>query len=196
MFKEFIKFISDDPIMLGLSCAIIFLVVVFILVLIFGGKKKEKEIEEKALDNTKSLLKSDLTDEPLHSTREYNVSELTDTSTKEAPIVDAIEEVKAEEEAPISVSEAIDIKNEREEEAKKDTIEIPVVNETKEKVEFEHEVIIPEVKSEEVGTQPFSSVFVEEKTEEKVEDDIELPKLNTKSDTSVLNKLEVEEYKL
>lgn len=203
MFKEFIKFISDDPIMLGLCCAIIFLVVVFILVLIFGGKKKEKEVEENALDNTQSLLKSNITDEPLRSTQEYSISDINDiTNTKELPEIEEVEENIAEENAPISVSEAIDIKLERENAVTKDTMEIPVVtNEEPAKVEVQEELSEP-VSEISIGVQPFSSVFtseeqipVKEETEE-VDDDIELPKLNKNEDTSVLNSLEIEEYKL
>lgn len=76
-FKEFVKFISDDPLMLGLCCAIVVLVILFILVLCFGGKKK-KTNEEASIDNTASLLKPEAGEEVLRSTQQISLSAIND----------------------------------------------------------------------------------------------------------------------
>lgn len=84
-FNAFVAFISDDPIMLGLCIAIIVLVILFIIVLIFGGKK-EKSIEDANVDNTQELLKTEVNMDALKSTQEYNLSEIKTEGPKEEVI--------------------------------------------------------------------------------------------------------------
>lgn len=269
--KEFVQFISDDPLMLGLCCAIVFLIIVFILVLLFGGRKKKKEEEIEVFDNTGELLKTDVNDEPLRSTQELNLNTnnvVAETpsvpvipkveKTQKIPSVDAISDLENSKVAPITLDEALELKNKREENIEKDTIKIPVIEESapmpvetpvmpvqpSEPVipELDNLVIPePEVKVEtpivpastpvEPSPQPFSSVYVNSSdelpkpdddfsktaiikhipdmsapvSEVKQEvpipvntsddlDDIELPKLNTKDETSVLNTLTGEKF--
>ncbi len=73
-FNAFVKFISDDPIMLGLCIAIIVLVILFIMVLILG-RKKDNTIGDK-LENTSELLKTEVNMNSLKSTQEFNLEEI------------------------------------------------------------------------------------------------------------------------
>ncbi len=73
-FNAFVKFISDDPIMLGLCIAIIVLVIAFILVLILGRKKDDTNDDKH--ENTQELLKTEVNLDTLKSTQEYSLSEL------------------------------------------------------------------------------------------------------------------------
>lgn len=135
MFEEFVKMIASDPIMMVLCGAIALLVVIFIIILIFGGKKKEKIIEDKVEDNTTTLLKSDIDNEPLKSTQEFtlnNISanEMNLQNTLNVPELDAIEDIESEKVAPISIDEALSLKEAREDDAVKNTIEIPVLTES------------------------------------------------------------------
>lgn len=274
--KEFVQFISDDPLMLGLCCAIVFLIIVFILVLLFGGRKKKTKEEIEVFDNTQELLKSDINEEPLRSTQELNLNTnnvVANTTpiestipkpeeTQKIPTVDAISDLENSKVAPITLDEALELKNKREENIEKDTIQVPVIEEsvpTPLEVPIEpmpvDEPFIPEAKIDnivipepevkvetpvvpvstptEVTPQPFSSVYVNSTDElpkpdeafsktdiirhipdmsESVEevkpiieepvqtevsdnlDDIELPKLNTHEETSVLNTLTGEKF--
>lgn len=287
-FNEFVQFISDDPIMLGLCIAVVVLIIVFFIVLCMGNGKSEELEEKKVEENTTQLLATDVNDEPLRSTQQLNLSnELKEVGINLAPkqvepyegIVDLTEK-----EVPISIDEAINLKTTRENE-QKDTVQIPVVEETPVapveipiapiKVNTEPEIpVIPAVEpvmpqpapapvveptvmqtaSEGMPTQHFSSVYLNEgetlpvdnsnifdktdiirhipvmedpipvavpetpvpvatvapttiesafvQEEPKVEpveenmDDIELPKLNTNSETSVLNTLSGEWFNI
>lgn len=134
--SKLIKFISEDPIMLGLCFAIVALIIIFILVLIFGGKKdKKKEVsEDRVEDNTQALLKTTLNDEPLRSTQEFsfnaNMNEAPSLeNTQSLENIQVLSEIPEEDNnAPISVNEAIELKNQREMEALKNTVEMPVIN--------------------------------------------------------------------
>jgi len=88
-FNAFVKFISDDPIMLGLCIAIIVLVIAFIIVLILGRKKETKD--ERKLENTSELLKTEINLDTLKSTQEYSVSELQGL-TEEPSVTETVEE--------------------------------------------------------------------------------------------------------
>lgn len=107
-FSSFVKFISDDPIMLGLCIAIIFLVILFLIVLL-AGKKKEKP-ESKDIDNTAELLKTEVNLEALESTKQYSSNELK-----------AFEPVK---ETPVEPE--IKMPDPQEQTQKEDAIKIPV----------------------------------------------------------------------
>lgn len=266
-FNSFVKFISEDPLMLGLCIAIVVLIVVFIIVLCTGGKKKSVK-EEPVEENTTQLLASDINDEPLKSTQEFNMSSLREEqekleSTINVPNVDAITDDMTEKEAPISLEEAIHLRNTREENDIKDTIKIPVVSETpstpvdipaetptipeipsidddmsdltipEEKVEEISDIELPTMANEAIketgASQPFSSVYLNSNREmPKVEedfskteiirhipvmespspsviepafsepsedlDDIDLPKLNTDTENSVLSSLTGETF--
>ena len=271
-FNEFVEFISEDPLMMGLCIAIVVLVIIFILVLCLGRKKKP--VQEKVENNTQEILDNSSKEEPLKSTQEYNLNSIQNASntqtvsenmtapsepvldkTINVPNVEAVTDDLMEKEAPINIEEAMNLKNSRENNETKDTIEVPVVNNTSsEKVEIptptmqvnsnvSNEPIIPEVsntvvddelptminpvvKEEPVSerTQPFSSVYVNqndelpknnyedfskteiirhtpvmESAESKVNEeakpqDIDLPKLNNDSNTSVLNSLSGESF--
>ena len=185
MLNDFITFITGDPIMLGLSGAIVFLVFIFILILIFGGKKKTKAIEDKVEDNTGALLKSDL--EPLKSTQEFTLNinaegkktNNTETPNIAAPIMPEIKEasisteevipipVTLEDELPVVKSDGV-IPLETSSNVVAENLELPSLNETQN-----------ETKAEETNDSL---------------DDIELPMLNKFEETSVLNSLEGEHY--
>jgi len=249
--KEFIQFISDDPLMLGLCCAIAFLIIIFILILCFGGRKKKTKKAEETIENTNALLETQsIDDEPLKSTQEFTLNEIEEENKPVETFKD--EEIDAKT-APITISEAMQLKNDRQEEA----IQIPVVEEKEpEPLEFPkleiNEPVIEEPTLEPTPTpiepvlpeitktarelenttvmQPFSSVYANPtdelpkptenfsnteiirhipKIEETVEqpvvqepvtdeeenlDDIELPKLNTGDNTSVINTLTGESF--
>lgn len=215
MLKEFGRFIASDPIMLGLSCAIVFLVFIFVLVLVFGGKKKSKDIEENVVDNTDSLLKSDLKSEPLKSTQEFTLNLNMDEVQNDLPIEtftpQPFEEQKSVEEVvESSVKEdvvpiSVELNN-----------ELPFINEASDvplEVPIVEDVTLPEINSTPGESnveynQPFSSVYVDSSVElpamdgKKEEsssddlDDIELPMLNTSKETSVLSSLEGEHYNI
>ncbi len=182
--SEFAKFISEDPLMLGLCATIVVLVFVFIFVLFLGGKKKKsmQETEEK-LGNTAQFLSNDLGEEPLKSTQEFNLASISEPAKEEIiePINNDLTEPVAQdtavEVAPISLGEvSVDTPLEM------GTLEIPVEVST-EPVELEipalkanyEEPVLKEEKTEELelptmkidtvkpkleGTQPFSSVYL------------------------------------
>ena len=113
--SEFTNFISNDPLMLALCIAIVVLIIVFILVLIFG---KKKEDAEEVSENTGALLTTDINDANLKSTQEFaavNQQEPTPevSSTKKIPVVPPAEDI-TDKEAPISVDDALKLKEERE----------------------------------------------------------------------------------
>ncbi len=93
-FNAFVKFISDDPIMLGLCIAIIILVIAFILVLILGRKKDDTNDDKH--ENTQELLKTEVNLDTLKSTQEYSLSELQNKETlseqEAAPVSDPLTE--------------------------------------------------------------------------------------------------------
>ena len=187
--KNFVKFISNDPVMLILCCAIIVLAIVFILVLIFGGKKKSKETEEE-LDNTTSLVKSDI-DEPLRSTREYSFNEgiekhereeFTEKTVPRLNISETASDDEFQKTAPISIDEIMALKGQsavaaaavQNEKVEEPELEIPIPVVTNEPVEVEipkheerdatTEVELPvaskDTATEHSSSQPFSSVYV------------------------------------
>ena len=133
--NKLIKFISEDPIMLGLCFAIVALIIIFILVLIFGGKKEKKKEEavNNTIDNTQALLKTTLDDEPLRSTQEFafnmGTPETKLENTQGLENIQLLEEKVKEEDVPITVNEAMELKSQREMEALKNTVEMPVVSE-------------------------------------------------------------------
>lgn len=98
-FKAFVKFISDDPIMLGLCIAIIVLVILFFIVL-FIGRKKETE-EDTIEENTSELLKTEVNLDALKSTQEYNVSELKNAHQEKAIEIPVTTEIPTEVEVPM-----------------------------------------------------------------------------------------------
>lgn len=179
-FNEFVKFISDDPLMLGLCIAVIILIFIFIIVLCFGGKKKKKVEETSNVEeNTTQLLAADLNEEPLRSTQEFNLSKIQEEQkslekTINVPDVESINETLVEKEAPISIDEAMNLKSSREENEVKDTIEIPVVNDTSSvELEIPSTPIIPEIQA--VDTTPEIAPIIPEVNSEVEE--IELPSM-------------------
>ncbi|MCI8498048.1 MAG: hypothetical protein HFG33_01415 [Bacilli bacterium] len=70
-FNAFVKFISDDPIMLGLCIAIVVLVILFIVVLFLGKRSDKKEKEN--IDNKDNLLKTEINMEPLKDTEQFSL---------------------------------------------------------------------------------------------------------------------------
>lgn len=164
-FNEFVSFITDDPLMLGLCIAVVVLIVLFILVLALGaGKKGKAKAEAEAkLDNTKELLKSDIKEEPLKSTQEFNLENLAKQEatnldkTINVPNVESVEEDIMEKEAPINIDEAMILKNARQTDLEKDTIPVPIVNPTM--------PVAPEVKAE-----PVIPAMPEMKTEPSIPD--------------------------
>lgn len=116
--SEFTNFISNDPLMLALCIAIVVLIIVFILVLILGKKKDDSE---EVSENTGALLQSDISEANLKSTQEFaavNEAEPTPelSSTKKIPVVPPAEDI-TDKEAPISVDDALKLKEEREQTA-------------------------------------------------------------------------------
>lgn len=134
--KEFTDFISNDPLMMALCVAILFLIIVFILVLIIGNKKDKKKKKNNQLDNTESLLKVNTNNEALKSTQEFSAitreAEKELAKTKELPTVEAAAEDLAEQNAPINIDEALKLKESREISEKGPTIKIPVTDLTEE----------------------------------------------------------------
>lgn len=239
--NRFIQFISDDPIMLVLCFAIVVLILVFILVLVFYGKKDDKVEKSEVSENTTSLLKPDSTLEPLRSTQEFSLNNLgAEESLESTQKLENIDSLTSENDinVPISINEAMDIKLNRDNEANKDTIEIPIVmDDNPDKVEIpineDDKSNIKDVQPKtEVNlsntiNQPFSSVYtsletmptpmdipndtkiikhneaeennidsqvVSQTSEEENLDDIDLPKLNTNTESSILNTLSGESF--
>lgn len=234
-FNEFVKFISEDPVMLGLCGAIILLVLIFIIVLLFGGRKSKSKDYNVSLENTSTLLKNSIDDEPLRSTQEFTMNNV--DKTREISSLESLVEEESEKETPISIPEALNLKAEREEQIEKDTIQIPVINNDRPVdiaiPKFEDDATLPIIdnipQSNTSVNQPFSSVVVNrgdelpkmdelqsnteiirhipilddtptvkgvEVNKEESLDDIDLPKLNTKEETSVINSLAGESFKL
>lgn len=105
-FNTFVKFISDDPVMLALCVAIIALVIVFILVLILGRKKNKKE--ESTIDNTTELLKTEVNLDALKSTQEYNLSELENASKAvDETVSNQVIETPSAREIPVTTEEPV-----------------------------------------------------------------------------------------
>lgn len=115
MLNKFIEFITDDPVMLLLCVIIIFLIVVGILIFIFGRNKKDDDKKtDGELNNTASLLKSDLDNEKLKSTQSFaTISEDKEIDTKKVPVIDDKGDI-TEANAPINIDEAMTLKSERE----------------------------------------------------------------------------------
>lgn len=110
-FNAFVKFISDDPIMLGLCIAIVVLVILFIIVLLIGNKKEEViEDSNKIKEEKAELLKTEVNLEALKSTQEYKldeINEVKDNSSINEP-VSVIQDFN-----PSSISsEAVDVQSE------------------------------------------------------------------------------------
>lgn len=116
-FNAFVKFISDDPIMLGLCIAIIVLIIAFILVLFLGRKKENKE---ENVDNTRELLKTDINIDALKSTQEYNIDDLKVeepakasldveiSDSKNEPVLDSSKEIGANSDVPQEIPVTLD----------------------------------------------------------------------------------------
>ena len=202
--SKLIKFISEDPIMLGLCFAIVALIIIFILVLIFGGKKNKKseEIVDKVEDNTQSLLKTTLNDEPLRSTQEFafNASMNEDVkleNTQSLENIQVLSETPEEDNnAPISVDEAMELKSQREMEASKNTVEIPVLNENVPMVDVPpiKEPVTPPIppidlpippmeEKHEPANQPLSPVYTTEENKPEMETPV-VPHVNNEITTS------------
>ena len=126
--KEFLLFISDNPLMLGLCIAIAVLFVILIIVLFAGGKKNKTENEEK-LENTSQLFTATIESQNLQSVSELNKTIApTDKSTQNIQNQNQVENLQPEgenleetlemdyneEEAPINIDEALNLKKERE----------------------------------------------------------------------------------
>lgn len=225
---KLIKFITEDPIMLGLCLAIVVLIIAFILVLIFGGKKEKKKekIIEESIDNTRELLKP-IIEEPLRSTQELNLNldankepEIAENQSLEN--IQLLDEAPMEENIPITVNDAIELKNQREQEELKDTIEIPVIynsdptpveipnmQESEDKpVEEEPIVQIPKIE------QPLSPIYTTPETKPEMEntvtttvdsdqipieqaaDDLDLPKLKKEPESSIFDTLSGESFNI
>lgn len=131
MFSAFTSFISDDPLMLTLCILIILLIIIFFIILFFGNNKNEKDKENKEIENTSSLLKSDLTSDNLKSTQEFSLQNEENISfdNKEQPIIKELTPSIDEENAPINIDEAMIIKNSRPNE---EPVKIPNIDEIKE----------------------------------------------------------------
>lgn len=127
--SEFTNFISNDPLMLALCIAIVVLIIVFILVLILGKKKDDAE---EVSENTGALLQSDISAANLKSTQEFatvNETEPELSSTKKIPVVPPAEDI-TDKEAPISVDDALKLKEEREQTATQAIDVVPPAVET------------------------------------------------------------------
>lgn len=198
MFNEFIKFIKDDPIMLGLSCAIAFLVSLFILVLIFGGKKKSKKIEDNVEDNTAALLKSDLGTEPLKSTQEFTLNINTEMPVQD-PIVPFEKDMPNAESTHVEDAKPVPVEIENsaltEFVAPKINMEDTITLQPQD-VSITQTVVLPNMNEEQESVEELPIV---KETKEEVKDsldDIELPMLNKSADTSVLSSLQGEHYNI
>lgn len=112
----FIKFLTDDPIMLGLCIAIVVLIITFIVVLVLGKRKDDKNTK---LNNTSELLKTEINLEALDNTREYQASEIKPKEEPAVKVATPTQEVK-----PVETP-AIEIPVETKEEPTKLEIETP-----------------------------------------------------------------------
>ena len=125
--KEFFMFISDNPLMLALCGAIVLLFIILLIVL-FAGGKKEKPKKDVKLENTSELFTAPIDNENLKNTKETNVQTVQNVSTLssvEKKPTQPIEENNInleetldleynEEEAPININDALNLKKERE----------------------------------------------------------------------------------
>ncbi len=117
-FNAFVKFISDDPIMLGLCIAIIILVIAFILVLILGRKKDDTNDDKH--ENTQELLKTEVNLDTLKSTQEYSLSELQNKENLSEQEVAPVSDPLTTMEEPVPITNTAPVEPEP----------IPVVEET------------------------------------------------------------------
>lgn len=124
--KEFFLFISDNPLMMFLSGAIVLLFIILIIVLFAGGKKEKKQSKKK-LENTTELFTTPIeavqTDSQNSKTKEEKNSEASDKLLEPKPSVlkeenfnleETLEMDYNEEEAPININDALNLKKERE----------------------------------------------------------------------------------
>ncbi len=125
----FIKFLADDPIMLGLCIAIVVLIITFIVVLVIGKRRDEKNSK---LNDTSELLKTEVNLDALDSTQQFNATEM---KPKEEPVVKVATETS---EVPVPETPAVEIPVETPTEPMKLEVEPP-------KVETPVEEKIPEV---------------------------------------------------
>lgn len=196
-FNSFVRFISDDPIMLGLCVAIIVLVIAFILVLILGRKKDNKNLQN--MENTSELLKTEVNLEALKSTQEFNAAALKNESDRESQeeeeptIVEeenptdnegsaleieessTIEEEKSEETPAVEevVEEPMEVQEssiEEKEEVPTETVDLSLGSEENplDTLQIQEEVIKEDSSSVE-GTSNEVESSIEAETEEKVE---------------------------
>ena len=125
--KEFILFVTNNPLMLGLCIAIVVLFIILIIVL-FSGRKTTKVIEEKTDTNTsgtkdnleqplveQTSLESDMTSPEIkapevNSFTANNIQSTFDEINKENAEAEG-PALFTEEEAPINISEALNLKD-------------------------------------------------------------------------------------
>lgn len=160
-FNAFIAFISEDPIMLGLCIAILVLIIMFILILVIGKKRDNKEEIADKSDNNE-LLKTEINMDALRSTHEYKIEEL----NPDLPTLEPKEE-------PTKAS---------------DTKEIPVTTEEPTKVEINDEnndtiVLEPtidneEAKNETVNTETQNELSVKSFDDIKITENNDIESLN------------------
>ncbi len=130
MFSAFTSFISDDPLMLTLCILIILLIIVFFVILFFGNNKNDKDKETKEIENTSSLLKSDLDNEKLKSTQEFSLQNDDNMAIdNNIPVIKELTPTIDDDNAPINIDEAMIIKNSRPNE---EPVKIPNIDEIKE----------------------------------------------------------------
>ena len=109
--KEFFIFISDNPLMLGLCIAIVLLFLILIIVLFAGGKRNKKEKD--VLENTSELFTTTIDNQKLKSTNELKTVDENITFSEEDNNLEEDLEFN-EEDAPININEALNLKKERE----------------------------------------------------------------------------------
>lgn len=132
-FNAFVKFISDDPIMLGLCIAIIVLIILFVVVL-FIGKRSDKKEESESND----LLKTEISMEPLKDTEQFVLDEVgTEDQTQE--IANANVD-KAIEESDHSLTEAMPVLEDIPAPSLEDIKEVPVTIEEPVPLEFDVDI--------------------------------------------------------
>ena len=140
--KEFILFVKDNPLMLGLCITIVLLFIILIIVLFAGGKKEKNEKTQK-LENTNQLFTSEIDNKTLKSTSELNLNEMKEepgTLNMDAISPDPDENPEYDENlAPINIDEALNLKQERDTNPNIPSIE----NTTSTPKQFDNTDIIP-----------------------------------------------------